>query len=138
MKKAKKILLVENEFYTRYLFTLVLEDAGFSVKAVSDGIEALNVIEKTLADNSTFDFLITDLQMPYMNGIELIRKLQERSIRIPSILVSSYNKKEVEAIAYSDFSYLNSQLKLSGCLGVIEKPSFPDELIKMLDTVKVV
>ena len=62
---AKKILVVEDDFESRYLLSLALKNEGFEVLNARDGEAALAVA----ADNE-LDLIITDVKMPILNDIE--------------------------------------------------------------------
>jgi CheY-like chemotaxis protein len=67
----KLILLVEDNVIQRLGITIELEDAGYVVKGASNGLEAL-----MKAEEMTFCIVITDLNMPEMNGLELTTRLR--------------------------------------------------------------
>jgi two-component system chemotaxis response regulator CheY len=67
---------------------------GFKVRATKDSREALEILE-----NESFDFLITDYNMPRMNGIELVKAVRAKGFILPVIGISSDNKKQ-EFIKY--------------------------------------
>jgi len=72
METANKILLVEDDLYTRELFEEVLKDAGFFVETAFDGEMGLS---KILAGG--FDLILLDVVMPQMDGLEVLNKLKE-------------------------------------------------------------
>jgi CheY-like chemotaxis protein len=66
-----RILVVDDEEILRELTTVYLEDAGYEVVVARDGREALRILE-----NEAVDAIITDIVMPDMEGLELIRTLR--------------------------------------------------------------
>src|SRR5687768_10494296 len=68
---AKKILVVEDDFDTRYILSLILKTEGYEVITAADGECALAV-----AGQEKPDLIITDISMPRLNGIELTRKIR--------------------------------------------------------------
>ena len=68
----KKILVADDEAHIRHIVSTKLSNAGFEVVTASDGEEALEVC---LAEKP--DMIITDLQMPYMTGVEFCIRLRE-------------------------------------------------------------
>src|SRR5262245_8371249 len=69
---SKKVLVVEDHHDTSFLLCRLLKTEGFEVKHAIDG-----VVGFTTATNELPDLIVTDIQMPRMNGIELIRRIRE-------------------------------------------------------------
>ena len=72
MARLKKILVVDDEAGIRNLLFDVLSDQGFNVALAKNGQESLEQME-----NCRFDLIITDISMPRVNGIELLRRMKE-------------------------------------------------------------
>lgn len=87
----KSILLVEDSITTRLLFKNVLVSEGYEVKAAVDGVEALEILQ-----SQTFDLLITDVEMPRMNGFELTEKVRAmpRMNEVPIIICTALGSRE--------------------------------------------
>lgn len=77
------ILLVDDEEGIRSMLSEYLEFKGYRVHAKVNGKEALLFI-----DESTPDLLITDIDMPVMNGLDLIKAVREKDATIPTIAIS--------------------------------------------------
>ncbi len=104
-----KILIAEDDEDIRYIYSRMKlwNEFGFTVeKQTSNGEEALKALE---SDN--YDLLITDIRMPLIDGIELLREIKKRRISIEVIFVSSYD----------DFEYVRQGLIL-GAFDYILKP----------------
>jgi two-component system chemotaxis sensor kinase CheA len=84
---APKILVVEDSFTVRELQRSILQAAGYRVEIASDGSEGL---DRVSADPE-IDLVITDLEMPKMNGLELTRAIRARpeSASLPVVIVTS-------------------------------------------------
>jgi pilus assembly protein CpaE len=93
---GEKILCVDDDDSIRKLCTVYLTKRGFRVEAAANGVEALSLI----AGKGPPDVVITDVNMPLMNGLELVRRLREdrRTARTP-ILVLSAAKQEQDILA---------------------------------------
>ncbi len=72
MAGSKKILVVDNEIGIRYLLSDVLSDEGFQVSLARDGQESLEKLEKC-----NFDLVITDIDMPRIDGIEMLKRMSQ-------------------------------------------------------------
>lgn len=81
---AGRILLVEDHDLVRRANRRSLEQAGYDVTAVNDGIEAMSLIEA----GGRFDVIVTDMMMPRMNGAELALQLEARGQSTPVLFVS--------------------------------------------------
>lgn len=86
-----RVLLVEDSLVTREMERRLLEDEGFDVLAVSGGREALAMLAQ-----HPFDCVVTDIEMPDMNGLELTRRLRgmERYSQMPIVVVSTLDRAE--------------------------------------------
>jgi chemosensory pili system protein ChpA (sensor histidine kinase/response regulator) len=85
-KKIKKILVVDDSLSMRKILQLDLSDAGFEARTASSGLEALDFIEK-----EDFDLLVLDIEMPEMDGFELMSILRDdpRFQHIPNMIITS-------------------------------------------------
>ena len=84
--QAFRVLLVDDEMPVREVLTMQLEDFGFTVLQAADGPEALAL----LAEEEAVDILVTDLSMPGMDGLALIRAVRERWPGLPAVLLTGY------------------------------------------------
>ncbi len=83
---AATVLLVDDEMLVRRVLAEQLADAGFIVQQADGGAMALAM----LADAAVPDVLVTDLAMPGMDGVALIRAVQDRYPRLPAVLLTGY------------------------------------------------
>ena len=83
----RRALVVDDSAVMRRVITKMLEDIGFTCEAAGDGAAALAM----LLDDRGFDLVCSDLHMPVMNGIELVRELRSRVELegLPVLIVSS-------------------------------------------------
>jgi two-component system chemotaxis sensor kinase CheA len=86
-----RILIADDSITTRTLEKHILENAGFEVHVAIDGVEAW-----TKLTDMYFDLLISDVEMPNMNGLELTQRVKtnEQTSRVPVILLTSLAKPE--------------------------------------------
>jgi two-component system cell cycle sensor histidine kinase/response regulator CckA len=84
---TETILLVEDEPAVRQLVSAALRRAGYHVLEAHDGEDALARFD---AHEAFIDLLVTDLRMPQMDGLELVRLLRERVPHLKVICVSGY------------------------------------------------
>jgi CheY-like chemotaxis protein len=94
---SKRILVVDDEPRVAFFLSKALEhaDQAYDVNVAHSGEEALEIIS-----HSPVDLLVTDLRMPGISGLELMRWVQSASPRTRTILVTAYGNDEVEAEAH--------------------------------------
>ncbi len=81
--ETTRILLVDDESSLLYLLSFVLEADGIKTEKATNGAEAVAVLEKM-----EFDLIITDFNMPGMNGVELAKIAKKRFPHIPIIMIT--------------------------------------------------
>ena len=91
-RRAPTVLVVDDQFSVRRLQRGILEAAGYRVEVAGDGREALQMV---LADPE-IDLVLTDVQMPEMDGFELLKAIREDKSRgsLPVVIVSSKGSEE--------------------------------------------
>lgn len=90
--RAPTVLVTEDEPLVRMVAVETLRDAGYNVQEAGDGVEALELL-----GNSGFDLLITDIQMPRMNGYQLAEAAMIRWPNLKILLVTGYARENVPA-----------------------------------------
>jgi len=122
--KAKHVLIADDEKHTYFALSLILRRSGFKVTAVDCGKEALKKITEIMENRESLDLLIIDIQMPGLTGFEIIEEIERRNFFIPVLVVSGYK--------YND--KLNGLVQKT-CVGYLEKPFEPDELLYQIELV---
>ena len=90
---GKKILVVEDDFDTRYVLSLILKAEGYDVITAGDGECAF-----TVALEERPDLIVTDLFMPRLNGIDLTKqiRLKDEISQVPIIAITGYSDATIE------------------------------------------
>lgn len=101
-RKGYNILVVDDEIEYQNVLHLILSDIGYGVTTCSNGMEALEHIEK-----KSVNLVITDLKMPVMDGVELIKRIKEKDDRIDVMVITAYGSIEsaVDSIKYGAIDY---------------------------------
>lgn len=101
-RKGYKILIVDDEVEYQKVLTLILSDLGYRIASCSNGMEALEYLDKNVVD-----LVLTDLKMPVMDGVELIKRIKEKNERIDIIVLTAYGSIEsaVDSIKYGAKDY---------------------------------
>ncbi len=90
-ERTRSVLVVEDSITSRMLLKNILEGAGYIVKTAVDGLDAISLLK-----TESFDLVISDIEMPRMNGFELtgrIRAMKELSA-LPVVLVTALESRE--------------------------------------------
>ncbi len=117
-----RIVIADDEEYVRELVAKNINQSSRDFVVVGkaeDGEEAVRLIEKLEPD-----ILITDICMPRLSGLELVRKIQELDRNIKTVIISGYD----------DFSYAKQAISL-GVTEYLLKPFLPEELYEVLDKI---
>ncbi|MCX8069833.1 MAG: response regulator, partial [Thermodesulfovibrionales bacterium] len=89
--KKKSILIAEDSITARTLFKGILEGAGYEVKTAVDGLDAWNILR-----SNDFDLLVSDIQMPGLNGFDLTEKIRNdrKLFRLPVVLITGLESQQ--------------------------------------------
>jgi EAL domain-containing protein (putative c-di-GMP-specific phosphodiesterase class I)/CheY-like chemotaxis protein len=101
--EAVRVLVVEDEAPLRKAYARILEAAGCRVTQASNGHEAIEAHQ-----TGAFDVIVSDITMPDMNGIRLLRAVRERDLDIPVLLITGNPTVEtsVQAVEHGALRYL--------------------------------
>jgi len=108
-KDKSKILVIDDEPGIREFLEIMLHKSGYLVETVADGLKAIDKIESNL-----FDLAIVDIQMPVMNGIEVLKKINEKSPETSVIMITAYASHEtaIEAMKLGAYDYITKPFKI--------------------------
>jgi len=117
------ILIVDDSSSMRQMVSYTLSSAGHEVVSANDGVEALRIAEEQPLH---FDLVITDINMPEMDGITLIQKLRG---------LPKYSFRPILVLSMESTPEKKSEGKKAGATGWIVKPFDPDELLGVVQKV---
>jgi two-component system OmpR family response regulator len=107
-----KILLIEDDSILNETIADYLKLKGNEVIDLEDGIDAINVIDK-----SNFDLYIIDINIPHINGLEIVKYIRNKDIETPIVMITASMEFESFKLAYKN-----------GCDDYIKKPFYLEEL----------
>jgi CheY-like chemotaxis protein len=115
----RDILIVDDDRDARELLSFVLEDAGATVAIAEDGESGLRAALEWKPD-----LVVTDIAMPRMDGIHMVRQLRELepTKRIPIVALTGHVVADMPELA-----------RQAGCSEVVPKPCAPDELVHVVN-----
>ena len=111
------ILLVDDDEDQRRTMCKFLVDRGHTVQDVSNGIRALLYLDDRV------DVIISDIQMPGLDGIEMLRTIRERYLDLPVILMTGHGTLDtaIAALRNRAFDYLSKPVALDELLACIRR-----------------
>ena len=120
-----KILIVDDELSMREFLSILLTKEGYEVDTASDGKEALKKIEI-----NQYNLVITDVRMPNIDGIEVLKFVKEHSVDTAVIMITAFASMEqaIEAIKLGAFHYITKPFKVDEIRHVIKNAIVRKEL----------
>jgi len=111
------ILTVDDSPSLRMAIRIALNGAGYEVVEAGDGLEGLNK-----ANAARFDMIITDLNMPNMDGLTMIRELRKSPEQCGTPIIFLTTESD---------DAMKQQAKAAGATGWLVKPFVPDQLVRI-------
>ncbi len=114
----RRILVVDDEENARVALAKILSREGYEVATAGNGYEALNFLR-----NKEVDLIITDINMPEMNGISFLRELNQSHPSCNVIMITAHAEVEtyMEAMNLGAFEYINKPLNVEDLKKIIAK-----------------
>ncbi|MDH5776880.1 MAG: response regulator [Gammaproteobacteria bacterium] len=119
MNRSLTALIADDSASIRLVLSITLSDAGIKVIEASNGQEALAAAEK-----QQFDFVITDINMPVMDGVDLIKQLRT---------LPNYRFTPILTLTNLNSDNIKQRLKDAGATGWVQKPFGPQNLLKTIE-----
>ncbi len=104
----KRLLVIDDEENMRHMLTALLKRYGYRIDTASDGKEGIQKIEK-----SYYDFILCDLKMPNMSGLEFLKSAREKLLFTTVIMMSAYGTIDtaLEAMKLGAYDYISKPFK---------------------------
>lgn len=118
---GKSVLVVDDSPSIRQMVEVTLKGAGYDITTASDGQDALDKCKFT-----RFDFVLTDQNMPRMDGLTLIRSLRG---------MGAYTRTPIMVLTTEASADMKNQGKAAGATGWMVKPFDPNKLLEVLKKV---
>lgn len=115
------ILLVDDEIDLLDIVKMDMESVGNEILTASNGQEALNIMKKVKEGTLWVDAVLSDINMPIMNGLIFLRELRAMGLETPFVFFSGYGDKEK-----------TMEAQRLGALDFLEKPYDPATLISAM------
>jgi EAL domain-containing protein (putative c-di-GMP-specific phosphodiesterase class I) len=112
------VLVVDDEAPIRAAFARILKNAGFETEGASNGKQAVELLA-----SRRFDAILSDIAMPQMDGIGLLRAVRERDLDVPIVLVTGSPSLEtaLKAVEYGALRYLRKPIEAPEVVATVEQ-----------------
>lgn len=117
----KHVLVVDDSASIRQMVEVTLKSAGYQVSTAKDGQEALDMCQ-----SNSYDFVLTDQNMPRMDGLTLIKSLRS---------LSSYGSKPIVVLTTEASDDMKARGRSAGATGWMVKPFDPAKLLQVASKV---
>lgn len=119
IEKMNTLLIIDDEKAVRYSFERIFE-SYYKVMTAEDGQAGLSVLDN---NEKAIDVIFLDVRMPGMNGIEVLKRIREKTINIPVIMMTAFSDSNtaIEAMREGAFDYLLKPLRNEQIREVIER-----------------
>jgi DNA-binding NtrC family response regulator len=117
-KPKPRILVVDDDLEVAGVLRDILENESFNVEIAGNGRQAL----KFLKDDQCFDLLITDMRMPEVDGLELLREIYCWNRHLPVIVLTGYPtvRNGIQSIREGAYDYLAKPFETEALLNVVQ------------------
>ncbi len=113
---AKKILIIDDEDSIHLLYSEEFEEEGYEVYGALSGEDALDKL-----NNISPDLVILDINMPGMDGIEVLRKIKEINPNLPVILSSAYQEFKQDLASWASDDYIVKSANLDELKAAVKR-----------------
>ena len=127
MSSRPTLLLVEDDDSLREIMSFNLEEAGYEVVAVEDGNRALSTY-----DEEVHDMVITDVRLPDVDGLEVLRRIREANPRAVVLVITAYGSldRAVEAMQRGAFHYIEKPVNKRALNAILGRALEHSELLR--------
>ena len=106
--KKKRLLVIDDEENMRHMLTAMLKKSGYIVDTAADGLEGFSMIDK-----ERYDFILCDIKMPKMSGIDFLKTTRDKIDSTTVIMMSAYGTMDtaIEAMKQGAYDYISKPFK---------------------------
>ncbi len=119
---GKSILVIDDDAVIRKAFTLALEDTGYQVDTVESGQKGIEAKKST-----GYDLIFLDLNMPGMDGIEVLREIRKFDDRVPIYIVTAFHQQFFDQLRAAEKDGIKFEL--------LKKPIGGDQILMLTKSV---
>ncbi len=136
---SRKALIIDDETGLRRSLSFGLMQNGFSVDDAENGVSALLKLESSFNNNDPYNYIISDIVLPDINGLKLLEVIKSKHPQLPVIMISGYGTKETtdEVNERNGDAFLHKPFQIEELIDVIdhvapyyaEKPAVVEQLV---------
>ncbi len=125
---SKSVLIVDDDVALTRVLDRVLSAAGYAVTTINDSREAIALIEA-----NSYDVILTDIQMPTMTGVDLLRLVRAHDLDVPVVLMTGNPtvQSAIEALGLGALQYMLKPVPQEELLRVVERASRLHEIARL-------
>jgi two-component system response regulator AtoC len=120
-----RIMVIDDEDSMRHMLSVILKREGYDVVAYAEAAKAIEAV-----DNNDFDFILCDIKMPGMNGLEFLKALKEKEGSHTVIMMSAYGTIDtaVECMKLGAYDYISKPFKADEIILTVKKAEEREKL----------
>ncbi len=120
-----RVLVIDDEAEIRRNLTVGLTQEGFSVVTCPDGISAIHELDSSREKGIAYDFLVTDIFMPDIDGLKILKVIKIQYPELPVLVITGFGDESLEATALSEENtgYLNKPFEIPDLVNALEELS---------------
>jgi CheY-like chemotaxis protein/translation elongation factor EF-1beta len=117
------VLIIDDEAEIRRNLTIGLTQEGYSAVACPDGISAIHELENSLNKGIHYGYLITDIFMPDIDGLKILKVIKRQYPNLPVLVITGYGDvgMEFEAVSEYNTGYLDKPFEISELVAALEE-----------------
>ena len=114
----KRLLIIDDEKNMRHMLSSLLKESGYHVDTAPDGAVAMDMVDRTI-----YDFILCDLKMPNMNGMDFFKTARDKLWATTVIMMSAYGSIDtaVEAMKQGAYDFISKPFKSDEVLLTLKK-----------------
>ncbi len=117
MSTAKRILIIDDELFLLRTISRLMKAWSYDVDVIDSGLEAVQQIEKSIAEGNMYDLIFVDISMPEIDGLTVIKNIKKEFPDLLCVIMTGFADEKLKFSAFE-----------AGCDSYLQKPFDPDEL----------
>ena len=122
-----RVLIIDDEDSMRHMLSVILKREGYESVSVGDAVKALQML-----DAEDFDFILSDIKMPGMDGLAFLKALKEKRVEETVIMMSAYGTVDtaIECMKLGAYDYISKPFKADEIVLTLKKAEERERLKK--------